>query len=47
MSLTAAVPPLVGFLIPLWGYGVAFGLTGLFPLIAAPLVPRDESAITD
>lgn len=39
----AAVPPLIGFLIPLWGYGIAFGLTGLFPLIAAPLVPRDEA----
>jgi MFS family permease len=41
----AAVPPLVGFLIPLWGYGLAFGLTGLFPLLAAPLVPRDEAEI--
>lgn len=41
----AAVPPLVGFLIPLWGYGIAFGLTGLFPLLAAPLVPRDEAEI--
>ena len=41
----AAVPPLVGFLVPLWGYGLAFGLTGLFPLIAAPLVPRDEAEI--
>lgn len=41
----AAVPPLIGFLIPLWGYGIAFGLTGLFPLLAAPLVPRDESEI--
>ncbi|MFL6159277.1 MAG: MFS transporter [Marmoricola sp.] len=44
--LTAvAVPPLIGFLVPLWGYGLAFGLTGLFPLIAAPLVPRDEAEI--
>lgn len=42
----AAVPPLVGFLIPLWGYGIAFGLTGLFPLLAAPLVPRDEAEIS-
>lgn len=41
----AAVPPVVGFLIPLWGYGLAFGLTGLFPLLAAPLVPRDEAEI--
>jgi MFS family permease len=45
--LTAmVVPPLLGFLIPLWGYGLAFGLTGLFPLIAAPLVPRDEAEIS-
>ncbi len=42
----AAVPPVVGFLIPLWGYGLAFGLTGLFPLLAAPLVPRDEAEIS-
>lgn len=42
----AAVPPLLGFLIPLWGYGIAFGLTGLLPLIAAPMVPRDEAEIT-
>lgn len=44
--LTAVfVPPVIGFLIPLWGYGLAFGVTGLFPLIAAPLVPRDEEAL--
>jgi MFS family permease len=44
--LTAvAVPPVMGFLVPLWGYGLAFGLTGLFPLIAAPLVPRDEGVV--
>lgn len=41
----AAVPPVIGFLVPLWGYGIAFGLTGLFPLLAAPLVPRDEAAL--
>ncbi|MCZ4498908.1 MAG: major facilitator superfamily 1 [Marmoricola sp.] len=41
----AAVPPVIGLLIPLWGYGVAFGLTGLFPLVAAPLIPRDEADI--
>ncbi|WP_354437992.1 MFS transporter [Marmoricola sp. OAE513] len=41
----AAVPPVIGLLIPLWGYGLAFGLTGLFPLLAAPLVPRDETEI--
>ena len=44
--LTAtAVPPVIGFLVPLWGYGLAFGLTGLLPLLAAPLVPRDEPAL--
>lgn len=42
----AAVPPLIGFLIPLWGYGLAFGITGLLPLVAAPLVPRDEPEIS-
>lgn len=41
--LTAAfVPPVIGFLIPLWGYGFAFGMTGLFPLLAAPLVPTQS-----
>lgn len=43
----AAVPPLIGFLIPLWGYGLAFGLTGLLPLLAAPLVPHEEPALVD
>lgn len=43
--VASAVPPVIGFLIPLWGYGVAFGLTGLFPLLAAPLVPHDEASI--
>jgi hypothetical protein len=41
----AAVPPLVGLAITGWGYGLAFGLTGLFPIIAAPLIPRDEAEI--
>jgi len=44
--VASAVPPVVGFLIPLWGYGLAFGLTGLFPLLAAPLVPHDEGEIS-
>ena len=43
--MPAVVPPVIGFLIPLWGYGIAFGLTGLVPLLAAPLVPRDEGSI--
>jgi MFS family permease len=42
----AAVPPLIGLVVPLWGYGLAFGLTGLFPIIAAPLIPRDEKSIS-
>ncbi|MFL6160301.1 MAG: MFS transporter [Marmoricola sp.] len=41
----AAVPPVLGLLIPVWGYGIALGLTGLFPLVAAPLVPRDEAEL--
>lgn len=44
--VASAVPPVVGAMIPLWGYGVAFGLTGLFPLLAAPLVPHDEGEIS-
>ncbi|MBO9522021.1 MAG: MFS transporter [Nocardioidaceae bacterium] len=45
--LTAVfVPPVIGFLVPLWGYGLAFGVTGIFPLIAAPLVPRDETDLS-
>lgn len=44
--LTAVfVPPVMGFVVPLWGYGLAFGVTGLFPLLAAPLVPRDEQEL--
>ncbi len=42
----AAIPPLAGWLVPLWGYAAVFGLTGLFPLLAVPLIPRrdhDES----
>lgn len=38
----AAVPPVVGQVIPALGYGWAFGLTGLFPLVAALLVPISE-----
>lgn len=39
--LTAsAVPPVIGAVIPLWGYGAAFGLTGLFPLLALAVIPR-------
>ncbi|MGA8986692.1 MFS transporter [Aeromicrobium sp.] len=36
---SALVPPLVGALIAGRGYGWAFGLVAIFPLIAVPLVP--------
>lgn len=35
----AAAPPVVGVLITSAGYGWAFGLVALFPLLAIPLVP--------
>lgn len=42
--LTAsAVPPVLGAVIPLWGYGAAFGLTGLFPLLALAAIPRSTT----
>ncbi|AXT86993.1 MFS transporter [Aeromicrobium sp. A1-2] len=42
---SALVPPLVGALIAGRGYGWAFGLVAIFPLIAIPLVPvRGEKA---
>ncbi|CAN5152046.1 MFS transporter [soil metagenome] len=37
----AAVAPLVGALIGVVGYSIAFALIALTPLIAVPLVPRD------
>lgn len=41
----AAAPPVIGALITTAGYGWAFGLVALFPLIAIPLVPvRGEHA---
>ncbi|MCW2783527.1 MAG: major facilitator superfamily 1 [Marmoricola sp.] len=46
--LTAAVAaPLVGAGITHWGYTAAFSLTALGPLIAVPLVPKDEGALPD
>ncbi len=40
--LTAsAVPPTIGAAISQLGYGAAFGITGLFPLLALTLIPRD------
>ena len=42
---TAGVaPPLFGGLIGAAGYPVAFAVCALFPLIAIPLVPVEESA---
>lgn len=43
----AAAPPVIGALIAGAGYGWAFGLVAVFPLIAIPLVPvRGETAST-
>lgn len=40
------VPPAVGAGIAAWGYAAAFGVTGLFPLLALLLIPRDDSTYT-
>lgn len=46
--LTAAIAaPLAGAAITHWGYATAFALTALGPLIAVPLVPRNEGALPD
>lgn len=42
----AAVPPLVGSAITAVGYGLAFGATALFPVIALSLLPRQDTAHT-
>ena len=42
--VSAAVPPGVGLLVTHAGYGWAFGVVAVFPLLAIGLVPRDESA---
>ena len=43
--LTAAVTaPVAGVAVSHWGYATAFALTTLGPLVALPLVPRDEAA---
>jgi len=36
---SAAVPPLIGAAVTGHGYGFAFGIVALFPLIAIPLIP--------
>lgn len=39
----AAVPPVAGLSITLWGYGATFALAGMLPLLAIAVVPvRDE-----
>lgn len=40
--VSAAVPPVVGLTVAGLGYGWAFALVALFPLVAIPLVPRDR-----
>lgn len=40
----AAAPPVIGALITAAGYGWAFGLVALFPLIAIPLIPLQGEA---
>jgi MFS family permease len=35
----AAVPPIAGLLVQVWGFAAVFGLAGLFPLVALALVP--------
>ena len=43
----SAVPPLAGLAVTHWGYAAAFAIGGLFPLVAAPLVPvRHERALS-
>jgi MFS family permease len=41
----AAVAPLVGALIGVVGFSVAFALIALAPLVAVPLVPRDVAKV--
>lgn len=44
--LTAsAVPPALGAAIPHLGYGLAFGLTGVFPLLALALIPKTRTPL--
>ena len=40
--VSAAVPPVVGVLIAAAGYGWAFGLVAVLPLLALPLVPTER-----
>ena len=40
--VSAVVPPVVGLLITGLGYGWAFALVAVFPIVAVALVPRDD-----
>jgi sugar phosphate permease len=40
----AAAAPVAGLAITQWGYAATFGAAALFPLVALPLVPRDDEA---
>lgn len=42
----AAVPPLVGSAIAALGYGLTFGATAIFPVIALSLLPRQDAVHT-
>lgn len=45
--MAAAVPPVAGLVITHAGYGWVFGLAGLLPLLAVPLVPVDDERRID
>jgi predicted MFS family arabinose efflux permease len=38
----AAAAPVAGLAISHWGYAATFGVAALFPLVALPLVPRED-----
>jgi len=42
--VSAAVPPGIGLIVTHAGYGWAFGIAAVFPLLAIGLVPREKSA---
>ena len=44
LLMTGLTPPLFGALIGAAGYPLAFAVCALFPVLAMPLVPRDEDA---
>jgi predicted MFS family arabinose efflux permease len=37
------VAPVAGVMITHWGYAAAFAVTAACPLVAFPIVPRDEA----